>query len=105
MDRSVSSIRSTPGVLDVISFVGNCRLSLLGEAEVQDIRAVEAFHNQKLPGLQSGDLVSLIKGPFKGLQGLYSKKSKDRVEVLLVLLGHRQRVLVPSNHVLQAEAD
>ena len=105
VDRSVSSIRSTPGVLDVISFVGNGRLSLLGEAEVQDIRAVEAFHNQKLPGLQSGDLVSLIKGPFKGLQGLYSKKSQERVEVLLMLLGHQQRVLVPYNHVLQVETD
>ena len=105
VDRSVSSIRSTPGVLDLISFGGNGRLSLLGEAEVQDIRAVEAFHNQKSSGLQSGDLVSLIKGPFKGLQGLYSKKSQERVEVLLVLLGRQQRVLVPSNHVLQAEAD
>ena len=103
--RPVSSIRSTPGILDVISLGVNGRLSLLGEAEVQDIRAVETFYNQKLSGLQSGDLVSLVKGPFKGLQGLYSKKSKERVEVLLMLLGHQQRVLVPSNHILQAEPD
>ena len=103
--RSVSSIRSTPGILDVISLGASGGLSLLGEAEVQDIRAVEAFYNQKLSGLQSGDLVTLIKGPFKGLQGLYSQKSKERVEVLLVLLGRQQRVLVPSNYVLQAEAD
>ena len=105
MGRSVSSIRSTPGVLYVISFGAERKLPLLDETEIQDIRTVEAFHRQKLSGFQSGDLVSLVQGPFKGFQGLYSKKSKDRVEVLLMLLGHQQRVLVPSNHILQAEHD
>lgn len=105
MERSVSAIRSTPGVSDVISFGAERKLSLLDEAVLQDVRAVEAFHNQKLSGLRSGDLVSLIKGPFKGFQALYSKKDKERVEVLLMLLGRQQRVLVPSNHLLQAEAE
>jgi len=105
VDLSVSSIRSTPGVLDVISFGAERKLSLLSEGVVKDVRAVEAFYNQKLSGFQSGDLVSLIKGPFRGLQGLYSKKSKERVEILLMLLGRQQLVLVPSNHIQQAKPD
>ena len=46
-----------------------------------------------------GGAVSLIEGPFKGFKGLFSKRSKDRVEVLLTLLGHQQRILVPSHQV------
>ena len=45
-------------------------------------------------------LSGLIEGPFKGFKGLYSKRSKDRVEVLLTLLGQQQRILVPSHQVI-----
>ena len=86
------------------------RLSLLLGAEgkpalvsagvLYEIRQVETFYGEKSPGLQSGDVVSLTGGPFKGFQGLYSKRSKDRVEVLLIVLGRQQRVLVPSSHVI-----
>ena len=67
---------------------------------LDEIRRVEALYGEKSAGLQSGDVDSITGGPFKGLQGLYSKKSKDRVEVLLILLGRQQRVLVPSSHVI-----
>ena len=102
-EQSVSSIRSTPGVIALVSF-GPCGKPALVNADVlSEIRRVEAFYGEELPGLQSGDTVSLTAGPFKGFQGLYSKRAKDRVQVLLIVLGRQQRVLVPSSHVIGEE--
>ena len=98
--RSVSSIRSTPGVIALVSFGSEGKPAVVNAGVLDEIRRVEAFYGEKSPGLQSGDVVSLTGGPFKGLQGLYSKRSKDRVEVLLIVLGRQQRVLVPSSHVI-----
>ena len=99
-ERSVASIRSTPGVIALVSFGSEGKPALVSAGVLDEIRRVETFYGENSPGLQSGDVVSLTGGPFKGLQGLYSKKSKDRVEVLLIVLGRQQRVLVPSSHVI-----
>ena len=98
-EKSVSSIRSTPGVIALVSFGQGGKPALVNADVLAEIRRVEAFYGEKSPGLQSGDVVSMTDGPFKGYQGLYSKRSKGRVEVLLVVLGRQQRVLVPSIHV------
>ena len=103
-ERSVSSIRSTPGVIALVSFGLERKPAVVNAGVLDEIRRVEAFYGEKSPGLQSGDVVSITGGPFKGLQGLYSKKSKDRVEVLLIVLGRQQRVLVLSSHVIGEEA-
>ena len=58
------------------------------------------FIARRRRALKPGGAVSLIEGPFKGFKGLYSKRSKDRVEVLLTLLGQQQRILVPSHQVI-----
>ena len=97
--RSVSSIRSTPGVIAIVSFGPEGKPALVSAGVLDEIRRVETFYGEKSPGLQSGDVVSLMGGPLKGLQGIYSKRSKDRVEVLLIVLGRQQRVLVHSSHV------
>ena len=99
-ERSVSSIRSTPGVIALVSFGLEGNPAVVSAGVLDEIRWVEAFYSEKSLGLQSGDAVSLTGGPFKGLLGLYSKRSKDRVEVLLIVLGRQQRVLVPSSHVI-----
>ena len=99
-ERSVSSIRSTPGVIALVSFGSEGKPALVSAGVLDEIRRVEALYGEKSAGLQSGDVVSITGGSFKGLQGLYSKKSKDRVEVLLIVLGRQQRVLVPSSHVI-----
>ena len=99
-ERSVASIRSTPGVIALVSFGSEGKPALVSAGVLDEIRRVESFYGEKSPGLQSGDVVNLTGGPFKGLQGLYSKRSKDRVEVLLILLGRQQRVLVSSSHVI-----
>ena len=99
-ERSVSSIRSTPGVIALVSFGLEGKPAVVDAGVLDEIRRVEALYGEKSAGLQSGDVVSITGGSFKGLQGLYSKKSKDRVEVLLIVLGRQQRVFLPSSHVI-----
>ena len=99
-DLSIASIRSTPGVIGLVSFGLQGTPATLFPAALEAIHAVEAFHCEKVPGLKPGGAVSLIEGPFKGFKGLYSKRSKDRVEVLLTLLGQQQSILVPSHQVI-----
>ncbi len=67
---------------------------------LEEIRCVEAFYVEKSPGLQSADVVSLTGRPFREFQGRDPKRFKDRVEIVLIVLGGRQRVFVPSIHVL-----
>jgi transcriptional antiterminator RfaH len=99
-DLSIASIRSTPGVIGTVSFGLQGTPATLTPAALEVIYVVEALHCEKVSGLKTGGAVRLIEGPFKGFKGLYSKRSKDRVEVLLTLLGQQQRVLVPSSQVI-----
>ena len=98
-ELSIASIRSTPGVIGLVSFGPQGTPATLVPAALEAIHVVEAFHCEKASGL-TGGTIRLIQGPFKGFKGLYSKRSKDRVEVLLTLLGQQQRILVPSSQVI-----
>jgi len=99
-DLSIASIRSTPGVIGLLSFGPQGTPATITPAALEAIHLVEAFHCESVSGLKPGGAVRLIEGPFKGFQGLYSKRSKDRIEVLLTLLGQQQRILVPSSQVI-----
>ena len=99
-ELSIASIRSTPGVIGLVSFGPQGTPATLVPAALEAIHVVEAFHCEKVSGLKPGGTVRLIEGPFNGFKGLYSKRSKDRVEVLLTLLGQQQRILVPSSQVI-----
>ena len=97
---SIASIRSTPGVIGLVSFGPQGTPAALAPAALEAIHLVKAFHCEKVSSLKAGGAVRLIEGPFKGLKGLYSKRSKDRVEVLLKLLGQQRRILVPLHQVI-----
>ena len=99
-ELSVASIRSTPGVIGLVSFSLEGKPATIVPAALEAIHVVEAFHCEKVVSLKPGGAIGLIEGPFKGFKGLYSKRSKDRVEVLLILLGQQQRILVPSSQVI-----
>ena len=99
-ELSIASIRSTPGVIGLVSFGPQGTPATLAPAALESIHLVEVFHCEKISSLESSGAVRLIEGPFKGFKGLYSKRSKDRVEVLLTLLGQQQRILVPSHQVI-----
>jgi transcriptional antiterminator RfaH len=96
----IASIRSTPGVIGLVSFGLDAKPKALSAVELEAIQKVEYFHCERLYYLKPGGAVSLIAGPFKGFEGFYSKRSKDRIEVLLTLLGQQQRIRVPSNQVI-----
>lgn len=52
------------------------------------------------PGMRRGERVRVLGGPFAGLTGLYHGMSgRQRVEVLLALLGGQQRVTLPRGSV------
>jgi transcriptional antiterminator RfaH len=55
------------------------------------------------PGLRAGDRVRVTRGPFTGLGGLYvGMKPRERVEVLLAILGGQTHVMLPAADVAAA---
>ena len=55
------------------------------------------------PKFRAGDRVRVVRGPFAGHVGLYAgMKPRERVEVLLVILGGSQRVTLAADAVEQA---
>jgi transcriptional antiterminator RfaH len=57
----------------------------------------------KPPKFRTGDRLRVTSGPFAGHVGLYAgMKPRERVEVLLAILGSSRRVALPANAVEQA---
>jgi transcription antitermination factor NusG len=92
-----SKARYAPGIMGLI-------MNGAGPARVPDqviagIRAHEVRGAVELPksfGLKPGDYVKILGGPFRGHLALYAgMKSRQRVEVLLALLGGQQRLILP----------
>ena len=102
---TITSIKSTPGVIGLIVFGHEGKPAKLSDSELEAIRAAESFHRRKVSGIKPGDTISVIDGPFTGFKGLYSKRSKDRVEVLLVLLGQQQRIRFRPNQIIASHID
>jgi transcriptional antiterminator RfaH len=73
---------------------------------IAEIRARERNGLIELPKprvLCAGTQVKILTGPFAGHLGLYEgMRPRQRVEVLLALLGGRSRVLLPENHIVLA---
>jgi transcription antitermination factor NusG len=54
----------------------------------------------KAPSMKIGEQVRILGGPFVGHLGLYAgMKPRERVEVLLAILGAHQRVTLPRGSV------
>ena len=102
---TITSIKSTPGVISLIKFGHEAKPAILSYSELEVIRAAESIHRKKDLGIKAGDTISVIDGPFKGFRGMYSKRSKDRIEALLVLLGQQQRIQFRSNQIVATHID
>lgn len=78
----------------------------VADAIVDELRGRERNGLIDLPkpsGLCAGDRVRILSGPFAGHFGLFAgMKPRDRVEVLLALLGGCSRVLLPESHIVLA---
>jgi transcriptional antiterminator RfaH len=69
-------------------------------AEIQRREVRGAVELPKAPGMKAGDRVRVLGGPFKGFAGLYHGMSgRQRVEILLSILGGQQRVTLPRSDV------
>ncbi len=96
-EQSLSPVRSTTGVSSIIRF--GMELAVLPEGICQ--RIMDFAQTQQEGGLESllsvqgievGDKVLIRSGPFCGLEGLVSAIAKDRVLVLMSLLGKEQSI-------------
>lgn len=94
-EQSLSPVRSTTGVSSIIRF--GMDLAVLSDAMCQ--RIMDFAETQQQGGLESlltiqgiavGQKVAINQGAFSGLEGLVSAVAKDRVLVLMNLLGKEQ---------------
>jgi transcriptional antiterminator RfaH len=95
--QSLSPVRSTTGVSNLIRFGmelavlsdEKCR-AIMDFAEAQQRGGVDAL--MEVQGIRAGEKVLIKSGPFAGLEGLVSTVAKDRVLVLMNLLGKDQSI-------------
>ncbi len=99
--QSIAPIRSTPGVSGLVSF-GNtpaCIDDTLVEAIRQLARKNSQPDPQQASPFQIGDSVAVTDGPLKGLSGIVSAVAKERVVVMLTLLGREKPVTFPMQQI------
>lgn len=93
--QAIAPVRSTSGVARIVQFGSN--LAVLSNHQCEAIMAY-ALAQQKggseslleIQGIRLGQKVLVNSGAFAGLEGLVSMVAKDRVMVLMSLLGKDQ---------------
>jgi transcriptional antiterminator RfaH len=97
--------RWAPGTLGLImNGSGPARVPDAVIAEIRSREREGLIELPKPPGLQRGDAVRVIHGPLQGLRGLYDgMKPRERVAVLLAILGDQQRVELPAQAIERVE--
>jgi transcriptional antiterminator RfaH len=96
--------RWAPGTLGLI--MDGMKPARVPDAVIAEIRQREVRGLVELPSrLRRGDRVRILRGPFRGHLGLYSEmKPRERVEVLLQLLGGAHRVELARGDVVAARS-
>ncbi|TXS90844.1 transcription/translation regulatory transformer protein RfaH [Parahaliea maris] len=99
-EADLGVIRSTRGVVDLVRFgaalipVENRVIEFLQRGQSQDDGAAVEDDSP----YRHGERVEILRGPFAGLSGIFQvQREKDRVELLLDLLGRQSPVLVKRN--------
>jgi len=94
-EQSLSPVRSTTGVSSIVRF--GMELAVLSHDRCQSIMAFAKSQQEgglesllQVQGIQVGQKVMVQSGAFAGLEGLVSSVAKDRVLVLMSLLGKEQ---------------
>jgi transcriptional antiterminator RfaH len=68
--------------------------------EIRNRERNGAIELPKPPGLRAGDRVKILRGPFGGHLGLYAgMRPRERVEILLAILGGQTHVRLPKGDV------
>lgn len=104
-EQGIGSIRSTIGVAYLVRF-GNAPATLT-QAVIDDLHAIEAqlgaLAADPVAAFEAGAVVRVVSGPLAGLEGVVSHVAKDRVAVLLQLLGREKNVLIPADALMASE--
>jgi transcriptional antiterminator RfaH len=93
--------RWCPGVCRLVT-AGDGRPAIVAEAIISEIKARECNGLVELPKprLEPGAKVRVSEGPLSGIEGLCTgMRPRQRIEVLLQLLGAQQRVTLPARDV------
>lgn len=91
-----SSVRYTKGIKNIIRFGKN--IAQISDEEIKSINSIEKLSRLEplFQEIQIGQEVSIISGTFKGnVAKICSLPSKERVGVLLHILGSLTRIDVP----------
>jgi transcriptional antiterminator RfaH len=96
--------RWAPGTLGLI--MDGMKPARVPDAVIAEIRQREVRGLVELPSrLRRGDRMRILRGPFRGHLGVYSEmKPRERVEVLLQLLGGAHRVELARGDVVAARS-
>lgn len=104
-EQSVGPVRSTIGVCDLVRF-GNF-LALMPDAVVQTLRTLEQQLGRPPTAdespFQPGKRVRVVEGPLKGLEGIVAHAARDRVAILLSLLGRESKIALAPGMLIHTE--
>jgi transcriptional antiterminator RfaH len=93
--------RWTPGICGLI--MAGAEPAKVPDGIIAEIRRREIdglIDLPKAPSLRRGDRVKILQGPFRAHLASYAgMKPRQRVEVLLQLLGSQQRVTLPKSSI------
>lgn len=88
-DQSIAPARSTQGVTRLVTF--GVHPATLSHEHMRELALwVQSQHQQDavtLANIRTGDSVQILQGPLAGLDALVTMTEKDRITVLLNLLG------------------
>ncbi|HLA33671.1 MAG TPA: transcriptional activator RfaH [Rhodocyclaceae bacterium] len=103
--HSIAPIRSTFGVTSLVRF--GQTPAVMQTATLMRIRRFETLQNaadfDELNPFRPGSKVAVVEGPLAGLEGLVSENAKDRVVVLMGLLGQDTRVNLSVHQIVAME--
>ncbi len=104
VSQSIAPVRSTFGVTAIVRF-GQDPAVMRAET-IKSIRDFETRRNEacdeEISPFKLGEHVRVVEGPLIGLEGLISTVSKERVTVLMQLLGRDTKVSLSYHKLLVA---
>jgi transcription antitermination factor NusG len=108
LDTSIEQWHSINGTVGVLRLICNRELPApVPEGVVEEIqsRAVEGVIDLRDPPekpieFSPGEFVKLVDGPLSGRLGIYQSRAKDRIYLLLDIMGRSVKHIAPANHVV-----
>lgn len=97
--QGIGPVRSTAGVATLVRFgVTPAQLPHAVVEQLQQLAAQLAQHPDVSP-FAAGDRVRIASGPLRGLEGIVSRVVRDRVAVMLTLLGAERQVSLAADQL------